>query len=151
MRSLSRDSSVFSLMICSRSGSLGSLCRVASKQAIDADPSYALAYAGLAEYYGFMAYSGEMPTKEAWPKMEAAALHAAQLDPNLAGVHESLAAVSFLYKWDWATTEREIKRALALDPNGAEAHGLYSIYIRTMHRFDEALKEAKRAWRHIRP
>jgi serine/threonine protein kinase len=114
------------------------------EQAIDADPSYALAYAGLSECYGFMAYSGEIPPKEAWPKMEGAALRAAQLDPNLARVHESLAAVSFLYKWDWPTTEREIKRALALDPNGAEAHGLYSIYLRTMHRFDEALKEAQR-------
>src|SRR5438093_10917758 len=116
MRSLSRDSSVFSLMICSRSGSLGSLCRVASKQAIDADPSYALAYAGLSECYGFMAYSGELPPKEAWPKMEATALRAAQLDPNLAGVHESLAAVSFIYKWDWVNSETEIKRCLTPDP-----------------------------------
>ena len=115
------------------------------EQAIDVDPSYALAYAGLSECYSFMAYSGEIPPKEAWPKMEAAALRAAQLDPNLAGVHESLAAMSFLYKWDWASTEREIKRSLALDPNGAAAHGLYSIYLRTMHRFDEALREAKRA------
>ena len=115
------------------------------EQAIDADPSYALAYAGLSECYGFMAYSGELPPKEAWPKMEATALRAAQLDPNLAGVHESLAAVSFIYKWDWVNTETEIKRSLTLDPNHAEAHGLYSIYLRTMHRFDEALREAERA------
>ena len=77
--------------------------------------------------------------------MEAAALRAAQLDPNLGGVHESLAGVSFLYKWNWASTEREIKLSLALDPNGAETHLLYSMYLRTMHRFDEALREAKRA------
>jgi eukaryotic-like serine/threonine-protein kinase len=115
------------------------------EQAIDADPSYALAYAGLAVCYSFMAYSGELSPKEAWPKMEAAALRAAQLDPNVAGVHESLAAVSFLYKWDWVNTETEIKRSLMLDPNHAEAHGFYSIYLRTMHRFDEALKEANRA------
>jgi eukaryotic-like serine/threonine-protein kinase len=114
------------------------------EQAIDADPSYALAYAGLAECYGFMAYSGELPPKEAWPKVEATALRAAQLDPNLAGVRESLAAVSF-FKWDWVNTETEIKRSLTLDPNHAEAHGLYSIYLRTMHRFDEALREAERA------
>jgi serine/threonine protein kinase/tetratricopeptide (TPR) repeat protein len=115
------------------------------EQAIDADPSYALAYAGLSECYAFMAYSGELPPKEAWPKIEATALRAAQLDPNLAGVRESLAAVSFLYKWDWVNTETEIKRSLTLDPNHAEAHGLYSIYLRTMHRFDEALREAERA------
>jgi eukaryotic-like serine/threonine-protein kinase len=115
------------------------------EQAIDADPSYALAYAGLSECYSFMAYSGELPPKEVWPKIEATALRAAQLDPNLAGVRESLAAVSFLYKWDWVNTETEIKRSLTLDPNHAEAHGLYSIYLRTMHRFDEALREAERA------
>jgi len=115
------------------------------EQAIDADPSYALAYAGLSDCYGLMGHSGEIPPKEAWPKMEAAALRAAQLDPNLGGVHESLAGVSFLYKWNWASTEREIKLSLALDPNGAETHLLYSMYLRTMHRFDEALREAKRA------
>ena len=114
------------------------------EQAIDADPSYALAYAGLAHCYAFMAYSSEISPKEAWPKMEAAALRAAQLDPNLGGVHDALAAVSLIYKWDWASTETEIKRSLALEPNG-DAHGLYSMYLRTMHRFDEALREAKRA------
>jgi len=99
----------------------------------------------LAGYYGYVAYSGEISPKEAWPQMEAAALRAVQLDPNLAEAHGVLAGVSFLYKWDWASTEREIKRSLTLDPNHAEAHGLYSIFLRTMHRFDEALKEAKRA------
>jgi serine/threonine protein kinase len=115
------------------------------EQAIDADPSYALAYTGLSEYYGFMAYSGEMSPKEAWPKLEAAALRAAQLDPNLGAAHRELAAASFIYKWDWASTEREIKRSIALDPSEAETHFLYSMYLRTMHRLDEAMKEAKRA------
>jgi len=60
-------------------------------------------------------------------------------------VHLELAAVSFIYKWDWASSETEIKRTIALDPNEAEAHFVYSIYLRTMHRLDEAMKEAKRA------
>jgi serine/threonine protein kinase len=115
------------------------------EQAIDADPSYALAYTGLSEYYGFMAYSGEMSPKEAWPKLEAAALRAAQLDPYLGAAHRARAAASFIYKWDWASTEREIKRSIALDPSEAETHFLYSMYLRTMHRLDEAMKEAKRA------
>src|SRR6266581_3318061 len=115
------------------------------EQAIDADPSYALAYTGLSEYYGFMAYSGEMSPKEAWPKLEAAALRAAQLDPNLGAAHRELAVVSFIYKWDWASTEREVKRSIALDPNEAGTHFVYSMYLRTMHRLDEAMKEAKRA------
>ena len=61
------------------------------EQAIDADPSYALAYTGLAGYYGYVAYSGEISPKEAWPQMEAAALRAVQLDPNLAETHLNLA------------------------------------------------------------
>ena len=115
------------------------------EQAIDADPNYALAYTGLSEYYGFMGYSGEMSPKEAWPPMEAAALRAAQLDPELAAAHRELAAVSLIAKWDWPSAEREIKRSIALDPNDAEAHFAYSMLLRTMHRFDEAMREAKRA------
>jgi tetratricopeptide (TPR) repeat protein len=84
-----------------------------------------------------------MSPKEAYPKLEAAASRAVQLDPNLAEVHTTLAAVNFLYRWDWPGTEREIKRAIELDPSWAETHGIYSIYLRTMHRFDEALREAK--------
>jgi TolB-like protein len=115
------------------------------EQAIDADPNYALAYGGLSEYYGFMGYSGEISPKEAWPAMEAAALRAAQLDPELAAAHRELAAVSLIVKWDWVTAEKEIKRSIELDPNDAETHFTYSMLLRTMHRFDEALREAKRA------
>jgi serine/threonine protein kinase len=115
------------------------------EQAIDVDPTYALPYAGLAGYYSFIAYAGDMSPKEAFPRMEAAALHAEQLDPNLAEVHSALAAMNFLYKWDWPNTEREIKRSIELDPNWPDAHDIYCIYLRTMRRFDEALREAKRA------
>jgi Tfp pilus assembly protein PilF len=119
--------------------------RLYFEQAIDMDPAYALAYVGLAHYYGFMAYSGEMSPREAWPKSEAAAHRAAQLDADLDGVHNALAALNFFHKWDWAGTEREMKRSLELNPNDAESHSFYSVYLRTMRRFDEAIKEAKRA------
>jgi len=115
------------------------------EQAIDADPNYALAYAGLSEYYGFMTYSGEISPREGWPKMEAAALRAAQLEPNLGAVHRELAIVKLIYKWDWTGAESEIQRAIELDPNDPTTYFSYSMYLRTMHRFDEALKAAKRA------
>jgi len=115
------------------------------EQAIDIDPNYALAYAGLSEYYGFMAYSGEMSPKEAWPPMEAAAQRAAQLDPGLGAAHRELAAVSLIAKWDWPSAEKEMKRSITLDPNDAEGHFGYSMLLRTMHRLDEAMREAERA------
>ena len=119
------------------------------EQAIDADPNYALAYAGLAGYYGFMGYSGELSPKEAWPPMEASARRAEQLDPELAAAHRELAAVSLIAKWDWVGTETEIRRSIALDSNDAGAHFTYSMLLRTMHRFDEAVGEAKRLVAHL--
>jgi serine/threonine protein kinase/Flp pilus assembly protein TadD len=119
--------------------------RMYYEQAIDADPTYAPAYAGLSDYYGYMVYSGEMAPSEAYPKVEAAAVKAAQLDPKLGGAHSALAAAKFFYHWDWAGTENELQRSLELNPNEAEAHGFYSIYLRAMRRFDEALREARRA------
>jgi len=115
------------------------------EQAIDADPNYALAYVGLAGYYGFMTYSGEVPPKEGYPKMEAAAMRAAELDPNLGLVHTQLAVANLIDKWDWPGAEREIKRALELDANDPIIYFTDSMYLRTMHRFDEALKTAKHA------
>jgi eukaryotic-like serine/threonine-protein kinase len=115
------------------------------EQAIDADPNYALAYVGLAGYYGFMTYSGEISPKEGWPKAEAATRHAAQLDPNLGIVHSHLAVVNLIYKWDWPGAEREIERALESDANDPVIYFADSMYLRTMHRLDDALKAAKRA------
>jgi eukaryotic-like serine/threonine-protein kinase len=114
------------------------------EQAIDADPNYALAYVGLSGYYGFMTYSGEISPKEGWPKMEAATMRAAQLDPNSGIVHSHLAIMSLVYKWDWSSAEKEIKQAIELDSNDAQTYFSYSMYLRTMHRLDEALKAAKR-------
>ena len=119
--------------------------RMYYEQAIDADPTYAPAYAGLSNYYGYMGYSGEMSPSEAWPRLEAAAVKAAQLDPNLGGAHSAMAAVKFFYYQDWAGTEKELQRSLELNPNDAEVHSFYSVYLRGMRRFDQALREARRA------
>jgi len=115
------------------------------EQAIDADPSYALAYSGLAQFYGYMAWAGEIAPIEAGARQEAAAIRATQLDPSLGIAHCEQAVASLFYKWDWAASEKESQPCIALSPNEAEAHFSYAIYFRTMRRFDEALREAQRA------
>jgi DNA-binding winged helix-turn-helix (wHTH) protein/TolB-like protein len=115
------------------------------KQALEKDPGYAMAYSGLADSYHLLGYLGAMPPREAYPKGEEAALKALQIDETLSEAHLSLAKTRLFYGWDWPGTEREIKRAIDLDPNYADAHGFYGAYLTAMGRFDEALRERKRA------
>ena len=115
------------------------------EQAIDVDPSYALAYAGLAQFYGYMGWEGEMSPKEAGAKQEAAATRATELDPALGVAHCEVGTVDLFYKWDWSAAERETQRCLALSPNEVEAHFFRALFLRTTRRFAEALREAQRA------
>jgi serine/threonine protein kinase/Flp pilus assembly protein TadD len=115
------------------------------EQAIDKDPGYALAYAGLADTYISQAWFGELPPREAVPKAEAAALKALEIDDLVAEAHVSLAFASFVYDWDWPAAEKHFDRALALSPNYSNAHSWHSFYLATIGRSDEALAEAKRA------
>ena len=115
------------------------------EQAIDAEPSYAKAYLGLAQYYGYMAWAGEISAREAAPKQEAAATRATQLDPSLGTAHCELGMVDLFYKWDWANAEREKQQCIALSPTEGEIHFFDAFYLRTMRRFDEALRQARRA------
>ncbi|MGH9753437.1 MAG: winged helix-turn-helix domain-containing protein [Blastocatellia bacterium] len=112
------------------------------QQAINLDPNYALAYAGLADCY----ISGHLglPPREGYAKAEAAALKALQLDDALAEAHTSLAITRF-YAWDWPDAEREYKRAIELDPNCAAAHEFYALYLETVGRMDEGFAEIYRA------
>ncbi|MGH9769956.1 MAG: winged helix-turn-helix domain-containing protein, partial [Blastocatellia bacterium] len=112
------------------------------QQAINLDPNYALAYAGLADCY----ISGHLglPTREGYAKAEAAALQALQLDDTLAEAHTSLALTRF-NAWDWPGAEREYKRAIELDPNCAAAHEFYALFLETMGRMDEGFAEIYRA------
>jgi serine/threonine protein kinase/Tfp pilus assembly protein PilF len=114
------------------------------QQAIEEDPTYALAYAGKADCYTFLAEYGYISSKEAFPKARAAAEKALEMDNTLAGAHVSLGYVKFKYDWAWAGAERDFKRAIELDPNYALAHINYSLYLSEMGRHDEAVKEAKR-------
>jgi len=116
------------------------------QRAIQRDPDYAQAYAGLADCYALIGgYDAVSPATKFMPMARAAALKALELDPNLAEAHTSLALVHEVYEWDWPAAEREYRRAIALDPNYATAHHWYSEYLMLQGRFNEALAESERA------
>jgi len=118
------------------------------QQAIERDPNFALAYSGLADTYNLLGAadaSGAMPPDEALPKAKAAALRALEIDDNLAEPHVSLAHVKYYFDRDWATAEREYKRAIELNPNYPTAHSWYAVYLMSAGRFDEALVQVRRA------
>src|SRR6266699_3465016 len=118
----------------------------AYQEAIQKDPQYALAYAGLASSYallGQVPYDDMSPT-EAKPKARAAAERALQLDPLLAEPHAVLANVSFSYDWNFAVAEQEFQRALALGPNNPTPHLWYGHFCIARNRLPQALEENSR-------
>ncbi len=114
------------------------------EHAIALDPTYALAYAGLADCYQLLSAFKFRPPRELIPKAKAALLKALQLDDTLAEAHTSLAHL-LRREWNWSVAEKEFKRAIELNPNYATAHHWYSTYLIMMARFDEALAEIKMA------
>ncbi len=114
-------------------------------QALEKDPDYALAYAGLADSYSILGIYHFLPPKEAFSRARAAAEKALQIDENLAETHTSLGIIRVCYDWDWPGTEREFKRAIALNPSYALAHGYYAMCLAFLGRFDEAIVEARQA------
>jgi TolB-like protein/DNA-binding winged helix-turn-helix (wHTH) protein/Tfp pilus assembly protein PilF len=115
------------------------------EQAISRDPKFALAYSGLADDYALLGYRGAFPSKPALAQAKAAALKAIELDPALAEPHTSLAFIAETYEWDWASSEQEYKRAIALNPNDSRAHHFYASYLTYVGRFDEGIEEEERA------
>jgi TolB-like protein/tetratricopeptide (TPR) repeat protein/tRNA A-37 threonylcarbamoyl transferase component Bud32 len=115
--------------------------------AIDRDPSYAEAFAGLADAYALLATADPeaLPPRDTMPRARAAAEAALRLDEHLAEAHASLGYVAANYEWDWATAEREFKRAIDLNPNYATARHWYFWYLITMGRLDEAEEQITRA------
>jgi TolB-like protein/Flp pilus assembly protein TadD len=115
------------------------------QQAIDKDPGYALAYAGLADSYSALG-GGWMylPPTDTLPKAKAAAEKALELDDTLAEAHAALAYATF-FDWDWPGAEREFKRAIELNPNSALSHARYGECLKTRLRFNESIAEAQRA------
>jgi TolB-like protein len=114
------------------------------QQAIEKDPNYALAYVGMASYYGVLPIYTNTPGKDIHPKGKAAAERAIAIDETLPEAHALLE--SFYDKeWNWAAAEREFQRALKLDPNSARTHVLYGIHLEYLGKMNEALEHFRRA------
>jgi len=112
-------------------------------QAIEKDPNYALAYAGLSQCYIVLDAYYLLPPQEAIPKAKAAATRALEIDDTLAEAYAALA--TYYYDWDWPAAERQFKRAIELNPNYATAHQWYAEFLVNQGRFDEGIAEIKRA------
>ena len=117
------------------------------QQAIEKDPDYAPAYAGLADTYALLAGppSEVLSPNEAMPKAKQAALKALEIDGTLAEAHASLALVLSEYDWNWAEAEREFERAIELNPGYATARQWHAHNLVVQGRLDEALTEARKA------
>ncbi|MGB7923988.1 MAG: protein kinase [Pyrinomonadaceae bacterium] len=115
------------------------------EKAIEADPLYAQAHAGLANSYVMLARVsyGAHPTREVMAKARAAAKEALKLDYSLSEAHTSLGIVLFTYDWDWREAEARFKQAIELKPDYPAAHFWYSNLLTAMGRFDEALRESE--------
>ena len=115
------------------------------QRALEIDPGYGPAYAGLADSYIMFSDWGFLPPKEAIARGKAAAQKALEIDESLAEAHASLALAYFEYDWDWPASERELKRAIELNPNYATAHQWYHAFLLAMKRHAEAMAEVQRA------
>jgi TolB-like protein/Tfp pilus assembly protein PilF len=114
------------------------------QQAIDLDPGYALAYAGVADSYYRLSSTQLRPT-EAFPRAKAAALKALELDETLSEAHASLGLVKLYYDHDFHGAEMNYRRAIETNPNASLAHQRYGTYLMYMARFEESLREFKLA------
>jgi len=117
--------------------------RACFEEAVRKDPNFALAYSGLSDALGVSAVF--TPANEVWPKAKEAALRALKLDPSIAEAWNSKAGVRFFYEWDWAGAESDCRQSIELNPHHTLAHDLYSLFLSAQGRFDEAIREARKA------
>lgn len=115
------------------------------ESAIQQDPSYALAYTGLAGTYTLSAFLGMLPSAAARSRAEEGALIALQIDNELAEAHVALAGVRQIFDQDYPAAEREYQRALQLSPGSVDVHRAYAAFLSAMGRPAEALKEIRNA------
>ena len=115
------------------------------QRALERDPRYALAYAGIADCYRTLPIMSDVPSRESFPKAKQAALKALEIDNNLAEAHSALAYIEYFFEWDWAAAEKEFRRALEINPNYPLAHLGYAHLLSNLGRREEALAEIDRA------
>lgn len=115
------------------------------RTAANKDPSYAPAYAGIADVYATLWYNGMVPFDSVGPYWRPAAEKALELDPQMAEGHVSRAATRLVYDWDWSGSEQELKQALFLNPNYPTGHHWYALLLSALGRHDSAISEVRRA------
>ncbi len=115
------------------------------QQAIDADPAYAAAWAGLAACYNLLGYYSIESPAAVFPQARAATLRAMELDSMLAEAHVALGGTQFFYGWDFVAAEREFRRALELNSKSERSRSSYGLFLTAMNRTDDAIAELKRA------
>jgi serine/threonine protein kinase/Tfp pilus assembly protein PilF len=118
------------------------------QQAVDRDPSYALAYADMALAYLELGIgiAGDLPPDKAFPKAKHAIAKALEADPGLAEAHAMLAFYRFVCDYDWSGAEREFKLALELNPNSGPTYDAYGLMLSAIERYEEALEVQRRAY-----
>jgi len=116
------------------------------REAVDADPRYALAWVGLADSYYVLGFYGHLPPGDALRKSEAAARKALELDPHMAEAHAALGYSLHNYRWDWARASESYRRALALHPRYTMGHVYYANHLAALRRIPEALSHASTAF-----
>jgi eukaryotic-like serine/threonine-protein kinase len=115
------------------------------RRAIDADPTYAAAYAGMADCYTSLGYYGTVAPGETFPKARVAALRALELDSTLPGAYRAVAYEKYYGEWDFAGADRGFRRALELDSTSAQINWLYGMYLTAVDRRAEAIARVERA------
>ena len=115
------------------------------QEAVEKDPSYALAYTGVADSYVLLGWNSYLPPKDAFPKAKRAAMGALRLDPDLGEAHTSEAAVLWLHDWRWPEAGSEFRRSLALSPSHPTASHWYAEHLMTMGRHAEAIEQMKKS------
>jgi serine/threonine-protein kinase len=115
------------------------------RQALDLDPTYASAYAGIADAYTLLVWQEQLPRNEFIARAKAAAIQALEIDETLAGPHATLGYLKFWYDWDFAGAESEFQRAIHLNPDYATAHHWYGESLGLIGRFEDGFKELQLA------
>ena len=115
------------------------------REALEADPTYALAYVGMADSYNIIGFYSLLPPGDAFRKAEAAAKRALEIDPLLAEAHSSLAYAIHNYGWDWQRAEKEYLRGIELRPDYPAAHQFYGNHLFCMARFHDAIEQLQTA------